>query len=214
MGLSIFYSGTLRDVLQLPILIDELTDICDDLHWPWQFFDPSPKYPLNGIMFNPPGAQSIPMTFLKDGRIAEPYNLYNHRKSRFEIPGAHEDILLNPIIQYAGPDAHMRLMGIMRHLSKNYFKKFRLVDESEFWETGNEQKCRDWFVMFAAWMDNMSEDLGKLDGRGHEGGESYHARLWELLRSGTSPMKILDALGDPYRNTWKDGKWINGYGIR
>lgn len=201
MGLSIFYSGTVRGVNQLPLLIDEITDLCDDLHWPWQYYSSSPEYPLEGMTFNPPGAQLIYMTFLKDGRLAEPYNMYNFKMKRYEIPDSEEEIMINPIIQYAGPDAHMQLISILRHLSSKYFSKFKLIDESEYWETGDEQKCRDWFEMFSAWMENMSYDLGKLDGRGHEGGASYHTRLLEFLESGRSPMELLKVMKSPYRKS-------------
>ncbi|HEX5111979.1 MAG TPA: hypothetical protein VFV79_03975 [Saprospiraceae bacterium] len=199
MGLSIFYSGTLGNANHLPVLIDEITDVCDALHWPWQYYMPSEQYPLEGMTFNPPGAQLIFMTFLKDGRLAEPYNLYSFKNNRFEVPDLKEEIIINPIIQYAGPEAHMQLISIMRHLSSKYFSKFKLIDESEFWETGNEQKCRDWFAMFSVWMDNMSDDLGKLDGRGYEGGQTYHSRLLDYLHSGGSPMKLLKVMGSPFR---------------
>ena len=150
-------------------------------------------------MFNPPGAQLIYMTFLKDGRLAEPDNLYDIVSNQFKIPGPQDEITINTIIQYAGPDAHMQLIGMMRYLSTKYFSKFRLTDESEYWETGDEQKCRNWFAMFSDWMDNMSDDLGKIDGRGYEGGASYHARLMDLLQSGRSPMDILKVFGSPFR---------------
>jgi hypothetical protein len=212
MGLSIFYSGMLRSVDLLPHLVDEITDICDGLHWPCALYAPTPEYPIEGIVFNPPGAQDIFMTFLNDGRLADPDSLYT--MNGFRIPSANEEITLNPIVQYAGPDAQMQLISMMRHMSKKYFFKFRFVDESEYWKTGDEQKCRDWFAMFNVWMDTMSEDLGKLDSRGHEGGASYHTRLKDLLQNGTSPDDISKALGNPYRRTWKNGKWLDGYGVR
>ncbi|MEP6795009.1 MAG: hypothetical protein ABJB16_11830 [Saprospiraceae bacterium] len=199
MGLSIFYSGTLRDVALLSAFTLEVTDICDDLRWPWQFFPSTSELPLKGISFYPPGAQEIYLTFLPDGRLAEPDALFNPRSMRYELPVAEEEITLNPIIQYAGPEGHMRLIHLLRHLSGTYFSKFELMDESEFWETGDEQKCRDWFSMFEVWMDNMSADLGKIDGRGHEGGKSYHYRLKELLRSGKSIGEIMSVMGNPYR---------------
>jgi hypothetical protein len=74
-----------------------------------------------------------------------------------------------------------------------------LVDESEYWETGNEEKCRDWFVMFECAMNNMSADLGKLDGRGYENGESFVSRVEDLLRNGKSVRDILRVMGNPFR---------------
>ncbi|MEO6131863.1 MAG: hypothetical protein ABIQ02_08435 [Saprospiraceae bacterium] len=199
MGLSIFYSGTLRDAALLSALIHEVTDICDDLRWPWQHFQTTVELPLQGISFYPPGAQEIYLTVLPDGRLAEPDALFKLHSMRYELPAAVEEITLNPIVQYAGPEAHMQLIHLFRHLSVSYFSKFELTDESEYWETGDEQKCRDWFTMFAVWMDNMSADLGKIDGRGYEGGKSYYNRLKEVLMSGRSFDEIISVMGNPYR---------------
>ena len=214
MGLSIFYSVKLHDAQQIHAITTELLDICDQHKWPCDEFTPTEINPLQGMWFAPPGSQKIWMTFLSSGVLAEPELKMHPEDFKRWMNSSWRDNLMNPIVQYAGPDAHMQMISMMKYIRPKYFKHFHFVDESEYWETGNEDKCRDWFVMFAAWMDNMSEDLGKLDGRGNEGGDSYHARLWELLQNGTSPMKIMNALGDPYRNTWKDGKWINGYRIR
>jgi hypothetical protein len=214
MGLSIFYSGKLQDAKQIPALTTELLDICDQYKWPCNEFLATDIDPLNGMWFAPPRSEKIWMTFLPTGVLAEPEGRMHPKDfARWMISG-HEENLMNPIVQFAGPDAHMQMIRMLKYVFNKYFQDFHFVDESEYWETGNEEKCCDWFVMFGAWMDTMSADLGKLDGRGHEGGETYHARLWDLLHNGTSPKKIMDTLGDPYRNTWKDGKWINGYGIR
>ncbi|MEP6647079.1 MAG: hypothetical protein ABJC12_08310 [Saprospiraceae bacterium] len=199
MGLSIFYSGTLRDVAHLSALIDEVTDICDDLQWPWHVFQTTVELPLKGISFYPPGSQEVYLTFLPDGRLAEPNALFNLYSMSYELPVAGKDITLNPIIQDAGPEAHMRLIHLLRHLSVTYFPNFELTDESEFWETGDEQKCRDWFSMFEVWMDNMSADLGKIDARGYEGGRSYYNRLQEALMSGKSMDDIISVMVNPYK---------------
>jgi len=198
MGLSIFYSGKLRNLQQLPELSAEIIDICSQLHWPYDYYTPTAKIPIRGIWFHPPGSDPIWMTFLSNGEVADPWTI-----AARDIPGAqikmNERILINPATQYAGPEAHMTLIRLLRYVSKKYFLDFRLTDESEYWETGNAEKCKDWFAMFAVWMNNMSADLGKLDGRGYETGEHFAERMEDLWRNGKSIDDILKVMGNPYR---------------
>ena len=196
MGLSIFYSGVLRNVHQLPILIEEVCDICDGLHWRCEIFEPSKDFPLSGVLFCPPGAEEIWLTFLANGRLASPASLYDITGKRILLS---KNILVDSIVQYEGPDAHMQLVQMLRYLSNKYFCQFRLTDESEYWESNNPEKCRDWFSMFDIWMKNMSYDLGKLDGRGHEDGSTYQQRVEDLFRSGVTLEEYLKVIGDPFR---------------
>jgi len=199
MGLSIFYSGKLRNVQQIPSLTMELLDLCDHLTWRCDEYYPTTRNPIQGIWFAPPGTDRIWMTFLPSGVLAEPEHNLSKEGIDVWMKSSWKDNLMNPRTQYAGPEAHMQMIGILRHVRQKYFEKFHLGDESEFWETGNTEKCKDWFVMFEAWMRNMSSDLGKLDGRGYESGETFSSRVEDLLRSGKSVSDILKVMGSPYR---------------
>ena len=199
MGLSIFYSGMLRDVREVLALTLDLLDICDQLKWQCDEYCPTIKNPLQGIWFSPPNADKIWMTFLPSGVLAEPELNLNDEGIEVWLKSDWKENRMNPRMQYAGPDAHMQMIKILKYVSQKYFQDFYLLDESEYWETGNEEKCRDWFVMFSVWMNNMSEDLGKLDGRGHETGEKIQERIEELLRNGKSIDDVLKVMGDPYR---------------
>src|SRR5688500_15529 len=119
MGLTIFYSGQLRNTRQIPALIEEVCDICDGLHWRCEIFEPSRDYPLSGVVFCPPGAEEIWLTFLSDGCLANPASLYDIVGTPIVLP---KNIVVDSIVQYAGPEAHMELIKILRYLSKKYFK--------------------------------------------------------------------------------------------
>lgn len=196
MGLSIFYSGHLRDVSQIPALVDEVCDICDGLRWRCEIFEASIKYPLSGVVFCPPGSEEIWLTFLSDGCLANPSSLYDITRTCL-VPS--KNIVVDSIVQYAGPEAHMQLIQMLRYLSNKYFRYLNVTDESEYWKTGNPEKCRDWFLMFDSWMNNMSEDLGKLDGRGHEAGHTYKHRVEDLIRNGVTFEQYLKVICNPYR---------------
>ena len=196
MGLTIFYSGRLKNVQQIPTLIDEVCDICDGLQWCCEIFEPSKHYPLSGVVFCPPGSEEIWLTFMSNGCLASPASLYDITGDPIPLSN---NIVVDSIVQYAGPEAHMELIKVLRYLSKKYFSRFSVTDESEYWKSGDPEKCRDWFLMFDSWMKNMSEDLGKLDGRGYEDGRTYQQRLEDLFHNGLTLEKYLKVMGDPYR---------------
>ncbi len=199
MGLTIFYSGTLRGVQQLTPLVNEVSDICDGLHWPSAIIEPTHDFPITGISFCPPGSEEIWLTFMSDGRMADPDHFIVERFNPTIKRKSDEVILIDSIVQYAGPDMHMEMIKLMRYVTTKYFSSFQMLDESEYWETGNVEKCRDWYAMFEVWMNNMSEDLGKLDGRGYEGGQHFQERLKDLCMNGKSMVDIIKAMGNPYR---------------
>ena len=196
MGLSIFYSGHLRDVSQLPALVEEVCDLCDGLQWKCEIFEPSIKYPLSGVVFCPSGSEEIWLTFLSDGCLANPASIYDIAGKSL-VPS--KNVVVDSIVQYAGPEARMQLIQMLRYLSKKYFRYLHITDESEYWKTGDPEKCRDWFLMFDSWMKNMSEDLGKLDGRGYEDGRTYQQRIEEQFRNGITLQQLLNVMGNPYR---------------
>lgn len=77
MGLTIFYTGRIRDIHQLPTLAEEVMDICNNLHWISGYFNPVPEIPLTGFQFHPPGSEPIWMTFRDDGVLADPiYSIF------------------------------------------------------------------------------------------------------------------------------------------
>ena len=150
MPLSIYYSGALRDVGQLPKLLAEVSDICADLHWACAELNPELQLPIEGIGFRPPGAESLWLTFDANGRLINPYSFL------WEEPTASDQTTVASGIQYAGPESHMRLINLMRYIAQKYFASFELKDDSEYWETQCEERCRDWFEMFGVWADKKS----------------------------------------------------------
>jgi len=199
MGLTIFYSGQLRSPQLQSSLIEEAIDLCDSLGWHYEPYPTMSNLPIEGILLYPPQCEPVWLTFLPDGNLSNPqsYVFRNNPKTK-KLPGDETD-RNSTITQWGGPEVHIALINMLKYLTAKYFKHFNLIDESEYWESGNVEKCKDWFNMFAIWMKNMSVDLGALDGRGHETGENFQSRVEDLLNGGKSMMDILNVMGDPYR---------------
>jgi hypothetical protein len=140
MGVSIHYSGQLKDAALLPLLVEEVEDIAKILGWTCTIF--LREYPNNqfektasdndyGIMVSPEGCEPVVFVFDGKGHIyapwlkqfyKEPYPIYN----------------ISTKTQFAGADTHIIVIELMRHFNKKYLKSFTMIDEAEYWETGNK----------------------------------------------------------------------------
>lgn len=146
MGINIQYSGVLRDSSDLPLLIDEVSDLCSSLKWRYDYVAPEPDTPVTGVVVYPPGGESIILTFLQGGALC-PADLYFCIKEAEEM-GLHDsgEFWFEVLMQDAGPEVHIEVINMLRYLQEKYFDHFLLYDDSGYWETGDEAKCREEFV--------------------------------------------------------------------
>src|ERR1700738_4583047 len=115
MGLSIHYSGRINNYSQINVMVEEVQDICDSLHWDYNVWIPSNDdiatrnskknmdytiHDLNGISISVLDCETVFFTFLPDGRLSSPLNLL--------AQGAYTDKEMIYTVatktQYAGPD--------------------------------------------------------------------------------------------------------------
>jgi hypothetical protein len=139
MGVSIHYSGQLKDAALLPLLVEELEDIAKILDWKYTIF--LREYPNNqfedtvsnnnyGIKVSPPECEPVVFVFDHEGYIYAPW-LKQFFTERFYIYN------ISTKTQFAGADTHVKVIELMRHLNKKYFNNFTMIDEGEYWETGD-----------------------------------------------------------------------------
>lgn len=184
MGLSIFYSGHLHSMQQLPDLMIEVRDICDHMHWSHDLYTPTKSIPLQGMWMAPPDCDQLWLTFTSTGEWASPgrYLLNGRHSSGHRSTAVHDTI--STMTQFAGPDVHIQLIGLLGYLQGKYFSEFDLLDESEYWETGNADRCRHWFEMFDTWMDQTSARMGSIESQRIDPGHIIYAQAADLARQG------------------------------
>jgi len=156
MGLSIHYSGMLRSPDVLPSLIEEAADIAESLHWPYECVEKTTAIPVSGILIAPDGSEPLWLTFHEEGFMCNPM-LYEYvlKVEGKGIPKEAESWLFTKT-QYAGVDAHIAMIKLLRYLSQQYFSRFELHDESKYWETNDEALCREIFSKY----DFMIKEVG------------------------------------------------------
>jgi hypothetical protein len=145
MGLSIYYTGMLRDKNHIEALINEAAEIADNHHWDYSELPHVPDIPIRGLIVQPENCDPVWLTFHEDGYLCSPI-LYSYLKENpnEELTENTKQVMVTKT-QYAGADTHMLLINFLHYLDKKYFSRFELTDESKFWETGDEEYCRKRF---------------------------------------------------------------------
>ena len=181
MGLTIHYSGKLRSPDLLSSLIHEAADISTSMKWPYEIIEKSPDIPVEGILISPEGSEPLWLTFHEDGFMCNPM-LYEYvlKVEGKGIPADAEQWLFTKT-QYAGVDAHIAMIKLLRYLKEQYFEKLEVHDESGYWETNNEEKCREIFDRYDSLMNAVGEALDEMEVDPSDSQEVVIAKIEKLL---------------------------------
>jgi hypothetical protein len=163
MGLSFHYKGSFNTKASLSELIDEVTDVAVTNNWTYHIFEKefSPKElgkkkfndKMYGIVFSPPKCEPVFISFLSNGIIAGTTYLQFYDTLKKYGPS------VSVKTQYAGPEAHMLVINLLKYLAPKYFVNFELYDEGEYWETGSEEKLRACFQRLSFLLDSFATAL-------------------------------------------------------
>ncbi|MEP6794523.1 MAG: hypothetical protein ABJB16_09380 [Saprospiraceae bacterium] len=196
MGITIYYSGKLRTMEQLPSLMDEVIQHCNHVKWEYEIIYRSFEIPLQGIAFEPKGSHAVWMTFMDDGLLVAPHD---YAIAKDPVRKFKNDYRVDTKTHYVGADVHMQMITFIRYLSDTYFSKFVMYDESEYWQTNNRSTCEREFGIMEQWVRQMINKLDELDGRIGEigdAGEIVDERIYNLLLQ-MPPLEVLEHLHTP-----------------
>jgi len=170
MGLSIHYSGKIKDTGQIPLLIEEVLDVCTVFNWDYQIIDDES---LTGISFTPPGCETLSLSFLPDGQLASWIRLL------YDIEPA---TVISVKTQFAGMDVHKTIIKLLQYLSTKYFSRFDLQDEGGYWETGDEMVLARQFDIYDGLLTKVQETLTHFTIESGTTKEELVKQLEEFLR--------------------------------
>ncbi|MEO5947013.1 MAG: hypothetical protein ABIP79_09365 [Chitinophagaceae bacterium] len=182
MGLSIHYSGRLKDERKIDELIEEISDICKSLQWHYTIIREPIGDKLNGVCFSPAKSEPICFTFLPGGRLCSPLNLMN--KEIYDSDQLDKELLYTASTktQYAGMDAHVAIIKLLRYLREKYFEEFELMDEGYYWETNDLNKLNDQFSRYEFAINTFTEALSNMPKLTGESASSIADRIEEMLK--------------------------------
>jgi hypothetical protein len=181
MGLSIHYSGSIRKYAMIDELVTETADICQSLGWLYHIIDGNNTDNLKGICFSPQECEPVFLTFLPTGRMCSPVNLMN--KDIYEENELDRELLYTTSTktQYAGPDAHIAIIKLLRYIKEEYFLAFELNDEGMYWETMDEKVLLEQFARYEFLLNAVSDTLSNMKAMPGETAQSLADRLERLL---------------------------------
>jgi hypothetical protein len=191
MGLSFQYYGSLKKGASVTELIEEVRDIAEILNWKYDILDTD--FPqeeliegrvdgnLYGIFFSPEKCEPVFLTFLSNRRLCSPVNLDEFDKPVALVPENAYWIFTKT--QYAGPEAHMAVIRLLKHISQKYLEEITVKDEGQYWETGDEQLLQDIFQRNTALINGFASAFGREPAKEGELIEDYIRRIFELLKS-------------------------------
>lgn len=182
MGLSIHYSGTIRQYEQIDALTEEVADICQDMGWQYSVLDGDNTDRLKGICFSPHECEPIFLTFLPTGKMCSPVNLMN--REIYEQDGSNPELLYTTSTktQFAGRDTHIAVIKLLHYLRKKFFASFELNDEGKYWETLDEEVLNKQFTRYEVVLDAFTDVLDEMKAIPGETAASLAARIEKLLK--------------------------------
>ena len=179
MGLSIHYSGVLRDRKLLAPLIAEVKEISETLDWSPHVIDDKD---LKGISFAPERSEPVFLTFDRNNRLLSPMNI--PVKEIYDGVRFDKELLFTTSVktQYAGPDVHIAVIKFLKYISAKYLESFTLNDEGNYWETGDEKILCAQFKKYEEALDFVQEALQDLTAVPGETASSLAERIEKILK--------------------------------
>ena len=184
MGLSVSYTCNFNSDARLGEMIEILTEICHTLDWPFQVVadefpadeSKSAEGDIYGIIFTPINCETFSLCFTADRKITDPVFLaFPDLKETNTFDG---NIYITVKTQFAGMKVHKIIIEIFKHLIKSGFlEDFKMIDESRYWETGDEELMRSQFKKYNDIMDNISLALRTIPPAKNESMEDFFERI-------------------------------------
>jgi hypothetical protein len=147
MGITIHYSGQLKEAKLLPSLVEELEDIAKIYDWKTHTFfteyesdlfkteDDNNDY---GIVLNAPECEPIIFIFDYAGCLYVPWlkahftdKMYTHN--------------ISTKTQNAGVEVHIRIIELLRHFNNKYINNLNVIDEGDYWQTSDKKILEEKF---------------------------------------------------------------------
>ncbi len=190
MGLSIHYSGSFNNAALLEAMIDEVKDIAEV--YEWKYTIQHTCFPKNtfgkltydgniyGISFTPSKSETVSLTFLSNGKMCSGTSLLFFGDTD-DVEERQYLYMLSTKTQYAGSTIHKIIIHILKYISSKYLQDFKLTDEGDYWETGDETILENNFKIYNDLLDGFAEGLSKEPMDKTESFTQYFERILKII---------------------------------
>ena len=189
MSISIHYSGSFNPSASLEEMVEEVVEIVKVYQWehtiyetrfPKGGFDEPYNEKIYGVIFSPPSCEPVFLTFLSNGRMSNDNHLRFFGNSSDEKKQKYL-YMLSTKTQYAGIKIHMLIIHLLKYLTNKYLQEFRLTDEGNYWETGDEKLLEATFNRYNDLVNSVAHALDIFPVKTGETMEEYLSRLISLV---------------------------------
>jgi hypothetical protein len=182
MGVSIHYRGRVADIQNIKTICDELAAIADKMNWHYVRLDEDWAHsadaamevteqgsqitghlPLNGIVLTLNSkCETLGFLFDSNGNLRDPISMVNVSEEALKS----EDFWISVKTQYAGPETHIWIIGLLRYLKKLYLPELEVQDEGAYWETGNFEILKEKMDFVGGKIAAVRKELSRVN-KGH-----------------------------------------------
>lgn len=200
MGLSIHFTGQLRDIKLLPDFVTEVEDIARSLDWkniriervmpvPETSEIPEERQEdgilIRGIHITPPECETLCFTFAPSGKLMTLMGLL----SAETYPDFDFVYWTHTKTQYAGIEVHIAVIELIRYLDKKYFQSFELLDEGNYWETKDVSELQAQFTQYTQLIAVVKNALEKATIPSHLEENEMLRQLTDIIRKGLEDLE-------------------------
>jgi hypothetical protein len=158
MGITIHYKGRINDPVNIDSLIDEISDICEDMKWEYTIIEKDNNDidhpPVKGIVFTiHEECEPVGFIFDKKGCLRSPISI-----PFYEENDKHQ-LVVSVKTQFSSPDIHIVLIKLLRYIKSKYIKNLEVTDEGEYWETSNKERLKYLFDFLNEKLNMISDIL-------------------------------------------------------
>jgi hypothetical protein len=177
MGITIHYRGQLKSPTLIETFCREIQAIANLMEWECTVLDEDFEKPtdarltwnekgceitgylaLKGISLDVHrGCQSVGFFFDLNGILRDPVQMAS------PLPGETVESIELPFssvkTQYASPGIHITLVKLLKYLEKKYFQTFEVIDEGDYWKTGDEDALEEKMKFLTHKMDTLAQTL-------------------------------------------------------
>lgn len=148
MGITIHYKGEIDRADLIPKLIADCRDFAESIGWKWHIIDEEKDRQLKGIILNIHSqAEPLNLTFGEDGCL----------RSYID----YEQTQLFVKTQFAGVEAHITIVKLLKYLKKHYVFNLMVYDEGEYWESGDIGKLSGKLTFLQSKVDILKDLFGR-----------------------------------------------------
>lgn len=191
MGLTLHYRGQFKPQASLSEMIAEVKNIAEVNSWSYTIF--TEEFPeadkdsdvirdeLYGLIVNLPQCEPVFLCFASDRHLANP--VWLEQASQGKLEDKEMLYLLFTKTQYANAEAHKKIVHLLKYLSAKYFDEFIVVDDGQYWETGDPLVLDRQFKRHHQALSSLSDQISTLSTDGDESPDELVNRIVQLLKN-------------------------------